>query len=54
MVAIRVLAKVGTFLYAAMIRSTQEANPASNAISTDGNFLANNEAKTSIGKHNDI
>jgi hypothetical protein len=37
-----------------MIRSTQEANPASNAISKGGYFLGNNEAKASIGTHNDI
>ena len=47
-------AKVGTFLYAAMIRSTLGANPVSNAISTGGYFLEINEAKATIGTHNDI
>jgi hypothetical protein len=36
MAPIRFPANVGTFLYAAMIRSTLGANPASNAISTGG------------------
>jgi hypothetical protein len=53
-VPVRFPAKVGTFLYAAVIRSTLEANPASHAISTGGYFLENNEAKASIGTHNDI
>jgi len=54
MAPIRFPAQVETFLYAAMIRSTLGANPASNAISTGGHFLENNEDKVSIGTHNDI
>jgi len=53
MAPIRFPSNVGTFLYAAMIRSTLGANPASNSISTGGYLLENNEAKASIGTHND-